>query len=74
VAFLTDAIIMQRYVELDGRLERVMAVVKVRGSQHSTDIRRYDVSQDGIRIGSVLDGYEGLLSGHPSALPTPPSN
>jgi hypothetical protein len=31
-AFLTDAIIMQRYIELRGQLQRVMAVVKVRGA------------------------------------------
>ena len=34
-AFLTDAIILQRYLELDGRFERVMGVVKVRASAHS---------------------------------------
>ena len=34
-AFLTDAIILQRYVELDGQFKRVMAVVKVRASAHS---------------------------------------
>ncbi len=31
-AFLTDAIIVQRYIEVDSRLQRVMAVVKVRAS------------------------------------------
>jgi chloramphenicol 3-O-phosphotransferase len=34
-AFLTDVIIMQRYIELHGCLERVMSVVKVPGSSHS---------------------------------------
>ena len=29
-AFLTDAIIVQRYIELESRLQRVLAVVKVR--------------------------------------------
>ena len=32
-AFLTDAIIVQRYIEVDSRLRRVMAVVKVRGER-----------------------------------------
>jgi circadian clock protein KaiC len=31
-AFLTDAIIVQRYIEIDSRLQRVMAVVKVRAT------------------------------------------
>ena len=74
VAFLTDAIIMQRYVELEGRLQRVMGVVKVRGSRHSTELRRYDVTREGLRIGGVIDGYGGLLSGHPSqSVAKPPS-
>jgi circadian clock protein KaiC len=64
-AFLTDAIIVQRYIEVDSSLQRVMAVVKVRGSAHSNDIRRYEITPDGIAIGKPVLHYEGLLSGHP---------
>ncbi|HUE86172.1 MAG TPA: ATPase domain-containing protein [Vicinamibacterales bacterium] len=62
-AFLTDAIIMQRYVELKGQLQRVMAVVKVRGSGHSKDVRAYDITDEGIVMGETLGEYEGLLTG-----------
>ncbi len=66
IAFLTDAIIIQRYVEIDGRIKRVMAVVKVRASQHSKELREYEISTDGgIVIGRRLEGYEGLLTGAP---------
>ena len=66
IAFLTDAIILQRYVELDGQFKRALAVVKVRSSQHSKDLREYEISSDGgIVIGQVLKGYEGLLTGRP---------
>ncbi len=64
-AFLTDAIIVQRYVELQGRIERVLAVVKVRNSAHSHELRRFEITDEGIAIGTVLQGVEGLLSGHP---------
>jgi len=47
-AFLTDTIIMQRYIELKGHLRRVMAVVKVRGSAHSKELRAFEITQDGI--------------------------
>jgi circadian clock protein KaiC len=67
-AFLTDAIIVQRYVELDSRLERVMAVVKVRGSAHSSDLRQYEITGKGIIIGAPVSGYDGLLSGRPRRL------
>ena len=67
VAFLTDAIIIQRYVEIDGQLKRALAVVKVRSSQHSKDLREYEISSDGgIVVGRTLKGYEGLLTGRPS--------
>ena len=62
-AFLTDAIIVQRYIEVDGRLRRVMAVAKVRGSAHSNELRLFEIDEGGIRIGRRIGGYEGLLSG-----------
>ena len=65
-AFLTDAIIVQRYIEVDSSLQRVMAVVKVRGSAHSNDIRRYEITDDGIIIGKPVIHYEGLLGGRPT--------
>jgi circadian clock protein KaiC len=64
-AFLTDAIIVQRYVEICGQFNRVFSVVKVRGSRHSKDIRLYDINDDGIVIGEPLTDYTGLMSGRP---------
>jgi circadian clock protein KaiC len=64
-AFLADAIIMQRYVELRGQFKRVISVVKVRGSEHSKDVRFFDIEGDSIRIGERLSGYSGILSGQP---------
>jgi len=68
-AFLTDAIILQRYVEVESRLRRVMAVVKVRASPHSDQLREYSIGDDGIRIGDSLSGQEGLLGGRPTGRP-----
>ncbi len=66
IAFLTDAVIIQRYIEIDGQLKRAMAVAKVRASQHSKDLREYEVTSDGeIVVGQALAGYEGLLTGAP---------
>ncbi|MBE0504373.1 MAG: AAA family ATPase [Desulfuromonadales bacterium] len=65
-AFLTDAIIVQRYIEVDSSLQRVMAVVKVRGSDHNKEIRRYEITDDGIIIGDQVLDYEGILGGQPS--------
>jgi circadian clock protein KaiC len=65
-AFMTDAIIVQRYIEVESRLRRVMAVVKLRDSAHSDELREYAIDDDGLRIGAPLPGQEGLLGGRPS--------
>ncbi len=69
-AFLTDAIILQRYLEIDGQLQRVMAVAKVRASAHSKDVRRFEITADGIVVGDRVGGYQGLLAGNPHEVST----
>jgi circadian clock protein KaiC len=64
-AFLTDVIVLQRYIELSGEMKRMMAVMKVRGSAHSHDLHLYDITDDGIVIGETLESFEGLLTGRP---------
>ena len=67
IAFLSDAIIMQRYLEIGGQLKRAMAVVKVRGSEHSKDLRAYEIDPGGsLVVGEPLRTYEGLLTGAPT--------
>jgi circadian clock protein KaiC len=65
-AFLTDAIIVERYIEIESRLKRVMAVVKVRGSTHSNELRLFEITDAGIIIGERVRDHEGLLSGRPT--------
>jgi circadian clock protein KaiC len=66
-AFLTDAIIVQRYIEVDCRLQRVMAVVKVRASPHSNQLHLFHIDDDGIQVDEMLANHEGLLGGRPRA-------
>ncbi|MEO8631059.1 MAG: ATPase domain-containing protein, partial [Betaproteobacteria bacterium] len=65
-AFLTDAIIVQRYVEVDSKLLRVMVVVKLRASAHSDELRLFSVQDDGIHVDETLVDQEGLLGGRPT--------
>ena len=65
-AFLTDAIIVQRYIEVDSRLRRMIAVVKVRGSAHSDELREFTIDESGLQIGTRLTSQEGLLGGRPT--------
>jgi circadian clock protein KaiC len=63
ISFLTDDIIIQRYVEIGGALQKVMAVVKMRGSQHEKELRRYEVTAQGIEVGERLIDYTGIITG-----------
>jgi circadian clock protein KaiC len=68
-AFLADAIIMHRYIEVESQLLRAMAVVKIRGSRHSNQLRQFTIDDQGIHLGETLADQEGLLGGQPSAGP-----
>jgi circadian clock protein KaiC len=65
VSFITDDIIGQHVVEIAGQLRHVVAIHKMRGSEHSHDIRFYDVTENGAAIGKTLDEYRGITTGVP---------
>ena len=71
VSFLADDIIVQRYVELDGRLRKMITVVKMRSSEHSKDLRQYDITAHGLVIGQTLTEFRGLITGVPTPRITP---
>ncbi len=62
-AFLVDAIVMQRYVEVAGQIKTVIAVVKVRGSAHSRDLRAFEITDSGVVIGTTPMPATGILTG-----------
>jgi circadian clock protein KaiC len=66
VSFVTDDIIVQRYVEIDGHLRKVLGVVKMRGSKHATDFRLYQLTEKGAAMGESLEGYHGITTGVPT--------
>ncbi len=66
ISFLTDDIIRMRYVEIDGQLRKVIVVVKMRGGNHSKDIREYVITGEGVVvIGPRQTDYVRLTSGLP---------
>lgn len=69
VSFITDDIIVQRYVEIDGALQKVVSVVKMRGSAHSAAFRAYRLTATGAVIGAPLGQYRGITTGVPVEAP-----
>jgi circadian clock protein KaiC len=46
-------------------MQRAMLVLKLRGSAHAKEIRRYEIRKGGIVVTNTFEGREGLLSGMP---------
>jgi circadian clock protein KaiC len=65
ISFLSDDILRLRYVSINGQLRKMLIVVKMRGSAHSTDMWEYEITDKGIIIGAALRGYRGLTTGIP---------
>jgi circadian clock protein KaiC len=69
ISFLTDDIIRMRYVEIEGQLRKVMVVIKMRGGNHSKDIREYVITDKGVVIISPRQtDYTRLTSGLPERI------
>jgi len=73
-AFLTDAIILERYVQLEDELRRCIAVVKVRNSDHSKGLREFTIVKGRMVIGASIKDYEGLLIGQATLKPPKPAS
>lgn len=64
-SYLADNVLMLRYFEHDGEVKQAVSVFKKRGSLHERTIRQFSMSGDGIKVGEVLRGFRGILTGVP---------
>jgi circadian clock protein KaiC len=62
---LLQNIILLRYVEIQGRLKRILLVLKMRGTQHDESILEFRISKEhGIKIiGPIGSDYVGIFTG-----------
>ncbi len=65
VAFMVDSYIMLRYVEIESTIQKALLVLKLRGSDHAKDIRRFQITERGIQVQAKFEGQEGIMSGSP---------
>jgi circadian clock protein KaiC len=67
IAILGENLILLRYVELGGRIHRIVSVLKMRDSNYESDLREFEITDQGVRILAPLRSDGGLLTGN--ALP-----
>lgn len=63
LSFTVDTIILLRYVEMESAIQRAIAVLKMRGSDHVKGIHRYNIGKGGLVVGDIFEGRHGLLYG-----------
>ena len=64
ISTITDSIILLRYVEMYGEMQRGLTVLKMRGSMHDKDIREFRIDGKGMHIDKPFRNVSGILSGH----------
>jgi circadian clock protein KaiC len=65
VSYLSDAVIMLRYFESEGRVRRVISVMKKRSGRHEDTIREFQLGSDGIKLGPPITDFSGIFTGTP---------
>ncbi|MBN1954639.1 MAG: AAA family ATPase [Anaerolineae bacterium] len=63
LSFTVDTILLLRYVEVESTIQRAVVVLKMRGSDHDKQIRRYEIAAGGLEIGDAFEGRHDLLYG-----------
>jgi circadian clock protein KaiC len=66
ISYLSDAVLMLRYFEAEGRVRRAISVVKKRSGAHEDTIREFRLSGQGVKVGPPLTQFQGILSGIPT--------
>jgi circadian clock protein KaiC len=68
VSYMADNVLILRYFEARGSVQKAISVFKKRGSAHETTLRRFNITRTGIEVGPVLDTFQGILTGVPVLL------
>jgi circadian clock protein KaiC len=79
ISYLSDAVLMLRYFEVNGTVRRALSVVKKRSGDHEHTIREFRLSARGVSVGPPLTEFSGIFTGTPrfngtaSSVPEPPN-
>ncbi|MFC4357920.1 ATPase domain-containing protein [Halobium salinum] len=66
LSYLSDSILFIQHIEVDGRMRKVIGVLKKRTSDFERTVREFQITEYGVKIGEPMDGLRGILSGSPT--------
>lgn len=65
ISYIADTVIMVRHFEAGGAVRKCLSVLKKRHGTHESTIREVQFGRGGMKIGSTLTSFSGVLSGQP---------
>ncbi|WP_323172124.1 ATPase domain-containing protein [Natrialba sp. PRR66] len=65
LSYVADNLLFLSYVEMDGSLQKVIGILKKRSGNFEPNLREFEITSDGIRVGDPLTGLHGILQGVP---------
>jgi circadian clock protein KaiC len=68
MSFLVDGIVLLRYVEIESSMRKALVILKLRGSDHSKELREFVITSQGIKVAAPFAQYEGIITGAPKKL------
>jgi circadian clock protein KaiC len=63
ISTLTDSIILLRYMQEQDIMHRGLMVLKMRGSEHAKEIRRFTIDSSGMHLGEPFKGAPNVFAG-----------
>jgi circadian clock protein KaiC len=75
-SYLADSVVLFRYFESRGKLQRAISIVKKRSGAHEHTLRELRLTSEGLWVGEPLVNFQGVLTGTPTFIaseedPTP---
>jgi circadian clock protein KaiC len=64
---LLEGLMIMRYVEIEGRVHRLLSITKIRDSDFDPFLRKFEITPGGIEVGGTFSGVEAILSGQARA-------
>jgi circadian clock protein KaiC len=72
LSYLSDAVLLLRFFEAQGKVRKAISVLKKRVGRHEDTIRELRLTAQGLQVGEPLTDFQGIMSGIPTYVGSQP--
>ena len=72
LSYLSDAVLLLRFFEAQGKVRKAISVLKKRVGTHEDTIRELRLTTEGLQVGEPLTDFQGIMSGIPTYVGSQP--